>query len=165
MDDTRRPGEPFEEEEPLDLEPEPFEPEESFEFEVEEPAEAEKPEEPAPPKVEEPVPAPPPAERERVFAGTGVRWGFMFGILLTVAVIVLAAQNTQSVRVSWLVWDWRAPLVVIILAAALAAAIIDELVGLMWRRRRRRVLTEKEELRRLRDRSRAEQGSGSHRPE
>lgn len=137
-----------------------------------EPGEAEKepPEEPADsePTVEEAPPLEPlepePAEAElpaapaepephRIFAGTGISWAFIFGTLVTVAIIVLAVQNTDRVPVKLYFWDLEAPLIIIMLVAALAAIVVDELIGLVIRRRRRRVLAEREELKRLRARS------------
>ncbi len=89
-------------------------------------------------------------ETERVYAGTGFRWGLAGGIVLTVAVIILAWQNVQTVDVNYLAWTVEAPLVAVILATAVVTVIIDELIGLIWRRRKRKILAEKEELRRLR---------------
>ncbi len=85
--------------------------------------------------------------RERVFAGTGVFWGLIVGVLFAAAVIVLAAQNAGSVRVRWLVWDFSAPLAAVILGAALVAVVVDQLASLYVRRRRRRALAELDRLR------------------
>ncbi|MDP8959180.1 MAG: LapA family protein [Actinomycetota bacterium] len=93
------------------------------------------------------------AERERVFVGTGLFWGFIGLLLFAVAVVVLAAQNPQPVEFQWLRWEIRTPLVVIILATALVAIVLAELTGLAWRRRRRRILGERAELRQLRSQS------------
>jgi uncharacterized integral membrane protein len=95
---------------------------------------------------EAPAPPSPVPTRER----TGFRWGLFFGLLLIGAIAVLAAQNTQTVRLRILGWDGNAPLIVIMLFTAVIAVVIDELIGVMWRIRRRRLLAEREELRRLR---------------
>lgn len=103
----------------------------------------------------EPEPAAPgkrpaPDAGEKVFVTGGVPWGVIIGLILLALVIVLAFQNTQHVRMHFLTWSVRAPLVVVILGSIGAAVILDEIAGLVWRRRRRRRLAEKEELRRLR---------------
>lgn len=64
-----------------------------------------------------------------------------FGIVL-VLLIIFIAQNTQSVRVSFLGWSGQAPLAVVLLAAVagaiLASAIAGTLRILQLRRRVRR---------------------------
>jgi uncharacterized integral membrane protein len=89
---------------------------------------------------------PPGPRRDR----TGVRWSLIAGLILIAAVTILAAQNTQNVRLNYLGWTGRAPLVAIILATVFIAVLIDEAVGFFWRRRRRRMVAEREELKRLR---------------
>ncbi len=126
-------------------------------FELEEPIEPEPTgeAEPAAPVVEEEPPeveAPAEVER-RVFAGTGISWAFIFGTLVTVAIIVLAVQNTDPVPIQLYFWKMEAPLIIVMLVTALAAIVIDEMIGLIIRRRKRRILGEREELRRLRAQS------------
>ena len=109
-----------------------------------------------PPKVEpakaEPVSLPEP-EQHRVFAGTGISWAFILGVILTVAIIVLAVQNTDTVPVTLYFWETTAPLIIVMVVAALAAILIDEMIGLVIRRRKRKVLAELEELKQLRARA------------
>lgn len=88
--------------------------------------------------------------RERIFVGTGLFWGFIVVLLLAVAVVILAAQNTRPVRFEWLWYQISTPLVVVILVTALVSVVFAELIGVAWRRRRRTMLSEREELRRLR---------------
>jgi uncharacterized integral membrane protein len=90
------------------------------------------------------------AEPERVFVGTGLFWGLIFGVILALAVIILAAQNTDTVTISFLAWEFSTPLIVLILGALLIGVIVDELLGLVYRKRRRRTLRERDELKRLR---------------
>jgi uncharacterized integral membrane protein len=97
-----------------------------------------------------PVPAPTRVEVHRVFVGTGLFWGLVVGALLTVIVIILAAQNTQQVTVKFLPFEIGTPLIVVLLASLLIGVILDEIIGWAYRARRRRTLTEKEELKRLR---------------
>lgn len=91
------------------------------------------------------------AVRERVFVGTGLFWGLIVGVALALVVIVLAAQNTGTITVSFLGWDFSTPLIVLILAALLIGVVVDELFGLVYRKRRRRTLRERDELMRTRD--------------
>ena len=97
-----------------------------------------------------PVPAPARVEVHRVFVGTGLFWGLMLGALLTVIVIILAAQNTQQITLKFLPFEIGTPLIVVLLAALLVGVVLDEIIGWAYRARRRRTLTEKEELKRLR---------------
>ena len=67
-----------------------------------------------------------------------VSFTFVCGVVVALAVIILAAQNTAHARFHFLWWHASSPLVVIILGAALAGVVLDELVGAVWRVRRRR---------------------------
>ena len=84
------------------------------------------------------------------FSGTGVYAGTIAIIVVTAGLVVLVAQNTQTVTVRWLGLEWTTPLVALLLGAMLAAVILDEVIGALWRRRRRRVIAERHELTRRR---------------
>lgn len=78
--------------------------------------------------------------------GTGVYAGFV-GLLAVVAgIVVLAAQNTESVTVRWLGLEWNAPLIAVLLATMLIAVVLDEVIGVIWRSRRRRIRADRLEL-------------------
>jgi len=102
-------------------------------------------ESPEPDEGQEPTRPPTPA-----YKGTGMRWSYLFGAVLTIAIIILAGQNTESVEFEFLTWNITAPLAAVILATAFIAVVIDELIGVIWRFRRRRQLREKAELDELR---------------
>jgi len=87
--------------------------------------------------------------KERVFVGTGLFWGLVVGVLLAVAVIILAAQNTTSTTITFLAWDFSTPLIVVILGTLLVGVIFDEMFGLVYRSRRRRTLAERDQLKRI----------------
>ncbi len=87
---------------------------------------------------------------QRVFVGTGLFWGLIVGFVLALAVVILAAQNTATVTISFLAWDFSTPLIVVILGSLLIGVVLDELFGLVHRSRRRRILRDREELKRLR---------------
>jgi uncharacterized integral membrane protein len=80
---------------------------------------------------------------ERVFVGTGLFWGLIVGIVLAVAVIVLAAQNTDRAAIAFLGWDFSTPLIAMILASLVVGVIFDELFGLVYRARRRKTLSDR----------------------
>ena len=88
----------------------------------------------------------------RTFVGTGFYWPAMAGTLLSIVILVLIFQNTDSVKLEWLWFDIEAPLVVIVLVTALTTGLLTELFGWLWRRRRRRMLTDRAELRDLKRR-------------
>lgn len=88
--------------------------------------------------------------QDRVFVGTGLFWGLIVGVVLAVAVIILAAQNTETATISFLGWDFSTPLIVLILGSLLIGIVLDELFGLVYRRRRRRTLRDEDQLKRLR---------------
>lgn len=90
------------------------------------------------------------AEPERVFVGTGLFWGLIVGVILALGVVILAAQNTGTVTISFLAWEFSTPLIGLILGSLLIGIVLDELFGLVYRKRRRRTMREREELKRLR---------------
>lgn len=94
-------------------------------------------------------------ETRTVYKGSGIRWGFVAGLVLAVLLVILVFQNTDPVQFRFLIWDIETPLAALLIATAVLAAVADELVGLVVRARRRRRLEEKEELKRLRERSEA----------
>jgi uncharacterized integral membrane protein len=77
-------------------------------------------------------------------------WGLIVGVVLAAAVVILAAQNTDTSTISFLAWDLSTPLVVLIMGAFLTGIVLDELFGLVYRKRRRRTLSDRDELQRLR---------------
>lgn len=101
------------------------------------------------PDAAESVAVPEPTQ-DRVFAGTGISWAFIFGATLTAAIIILAVQNTDSVPVKFFFWETEAPLIIVMLVTALVVILIDEMIGLVIRRRKRKMLAEREELKRFR---------------
>jgi uncharacterized integral membrane protein len=126
------------------------------EFTLVEPVDVEKAPEPLEgdePAVSTDTEKPPQPEPHRVFAGTGISWAFIFGAILTAAIIILAVQNTDPVPVKLYFWETEAPLIIVMLVTALVVVLIDEMIGLIIRRRKRRVLAEREELKRLRARA------------
>ena len=89
------------------------------------------------------------ATKERVFVGTGLFWGLIIGVVLAIGVLILAAQNTGSITVTFMAWDFSTPLIVLILGAILIGVVFDELFGLFYRTRRRRTQRDRDHLHRL----------------
>ncbi len=87
--------------------------------------------------------------KERVFVGTGLFWGLIIGLVLALGVLVLVAQNTDSIVVTFMAWDFSTPLIVLILGALLVGVVFDELFGLLYRTRRRRTQRDQDHLERL----------------
>ena len=104
---------------------------------------------PAPPIPQTEVKPTPKVQKERVFVGTGLFWGLGVGVLLAVAMLVLAAQNTASTTISFLGWEFSTPLIVVILGTLLVGIIFDELFGLVYRARRRRAMGDRDQLDRI----------------
>jgi uncharacterized integral membrane protein len=87
--------------------------------------------------------------KERVFVGTGLFWGLIIGVVLAIGVLILAAQNTASITVTFMAWDFSTPLIVLILGAILIGVVFAELFGLFYRAGRRRTQRDRDHLDRL----------------
>lgn len=97
--------------------------------------------------------APPsaPAPVEEIHAGSPIPWRVALVLLIGAAVVVFSVQNTQSVEMRFLGWDWDMPLVIVILVTIVVSVLADEVIGGIVRRRRVKRRRERDELRRLRD--------------
>jgi uncharacterized integral membrane protein len=63
--------------------------------------------------------------------------GVVFGVIVTVAVAALIAQNTNDVSVHWLMLDGQQPLWVVLAITAFAGVVLAKLFGFVWRHRDR----------------------------
>jgi uncharacterized integral membrane protein len=86
--------------------------------------------------------------------GLGLWWTFAAALVVGVAIIIAIAQNSDTVRVHYIVWDSRVSLIVVVLTTALVAILLDQAGGLIWRRRRRARIARHNELEQLRDEQR-----------
>src|SRR5689334_15362030 len=84
------------------------------------------------------------------YKGTGVWPQVVAGIVLAVAIVIFIAQNTHAIHMKFLWVHFRTSPAVLTLGTAVATLIVAVALGAALRRRRRRVLTEREELARLR---------------
>ena len=103
----------------------------------------------APPTTMPDTESTPRGARERVFVGTGLFWGLVAGLLLAVAVVILAAQNTDSMTIAFLGWEFSTPLIVVVLGTLLVGVVLDEVFGLVYRARRRRIMGDRDRLERI----------------
>lgn len=90
----------------------------------------------------------PSAEPSRT--GSDFSWSLAVFLLIGLAFVVFAVQNTIDVPVKFITWDFTVSLPLLLVVTALIAVIADEVVGLIRRRRRRTRLAEREELKRYR---------------
>lgn len=88
---------------------------------------------------------------EKIYSGTGVYVGLLAVLVTLSALVILAAQNTDLVNFSFLMWNLEYPLVAIILATIGSTIVLDEATGFIWRGRRRRVKADRMELKALRE--------------
>lgn len=65
------------------------------------------------------------------------RVGILIGTIITVAVVLLIAQNGESAQLDWLAFHFRAPLWIMLILTAGAGGVVWELVKAMWRRGRK----------------------------
>lgn len=94
------------------------------------------------------------------YRGTGFYLGLVAILLFALALLVLAAQNTQEVDVTFFGFVFTVPLFAVAIGAAILVVVLDELIGLVWRRQKRIRLEERAELDRLRAEARpAEEGA------
>ena len=85
--------------------------------------------------------------------GSGIAWGVILLFVGIGLVVIFAVQNTTTAPVQFLWLDGEYPLSIVILTTAVVAFLLGELLALVYRKRRRRRISEKEELRRLREES------------
>ena len=81
----------------------------------------------------EPPPAPsepPPQESALKFTRTAaVWWALAVGLLILIVLLVFIAQNTDSITIHFLSWQWSSPLGIALLLAAVDGALIAVLAS------------------------------------
>lgn len=88
----------------------------------------------------------------------GLWWTFGAALVAVGAAIIAIAQNSQQVRLHYIVWEAHVSLIVVVLTTALLAVLLDEAGGLIWRRRKRSRLGRRDELALLRSESQQHDG-------
>ena len=89
----------------------------------------------------------------RQFRGTGVYWTLIPTLVVAVLIVIGIIQNSQGVRLRYLVWTGSLSLAVALLTTITLTVALTTLVGVIWRRRRRHQLGDAVELRELRGRT------------
>jgi uncharacterized integral membrane protein len=95
-----------------------------------------------------------------VYRGSGLVWSLVGALVAAAVILIFIAQNTHRVALEFLWFDFTTPLAVVVLAVALLAVVFDEITGVMYRNQRRQLLTDREELERLRKRQRRTAATG-----
>jgi uncharacterized integral membrane protein len=85
-----------------------------------------------------------------VYRGSGFYVSLVVILLISVALLIFAVQNTREVAMEFLGFDFSIPLFAVVIGAGLVTAVLDQLIGLVWRRQRRHRLAERRELNELR---------------
>ncbi|MEP7202818.1 MAG: LapA family protein [Ilumatobacteraceae bacterium] len=65
------------------------------------------------------------------------RAGLIFGTIVTIAAVLLIAQNGESAQLDWIAFHFRMPLWILLILTAAAGAIVWELIKVGWRHGRR----------------------------
>ena len=65
-------------------------------------------------------------------------WRLVSALTLFGLVVIFALQNTSSVDVTFLFWDFGIPLIVIIVATMAASVVLGDLLDWWWRRRKKK---------------------------
>jgi uncharacterized integral membrane protein len=68
---------------------------------------------------------------------TGAKVRIAIAVVAGIALLVFILSNTESAQVSWLGWEFDAPLWIMLLGAALLGALTMQAVGWFVRRNRR----------------------------
>lgn len=77
-----------------------------------------------------PAPNPPPPASAVKFTRAGALWSALIvGFLVLIVLLIFIAQNTESVILHFLGWEWSLPLGVSMLAAAVLGGLITVLAG------------------------------------
>ena len=76
------------------------------------------------------LPTQPPKDAAVRFTRTAAAWWFLaLGLLILIVLLVFIAQNTDSITIHFLAWQWSSPLGVAFLLAAVGGALITLAAG------------------------------------
>ena len=71
-----------------------------------------------------------------------IPWRLVAALVLLGLIVTFALQNTKSVDVNLLFWDFGIPLIVVITATMVISVLFGDIIGWWWRRRKRRLSQE-----------------------
>ncbi len=74
--------------------------------------------------------------------GVAIPWRLVTALVLFGLIVTFALQNTKSVDVNFLFWDFGIPLIVVITATMVISVLFGDIIGWWWRRRKRRLSQE-----------------------
>ncbi|HME47383.1 LapA family protein [Mycobacterium sp.] len=87
------------------------------------------PEQPSTPAEAAPVPAPPAKSAVPFTRVAAAWWALAVGLLILIVLLVFIAQNTDSITIRFLAWQWSSPKGISFLMAAVGGALITVLAG------------------------------------
>ena len=65
-------------------------------------------------------------------------WRLVSALVVFGIIVVFALQNTQSVDVNFLFWDFSIPLIVVITATMVLSVVFGDMIDWWWRRRKKK---------------------------
>lgn len=70
--------------------------------------------------------------------GVAFPWRLVAALILFGLIVIFALQNTASVDVNFLFWDFGIPLIVVIVATMVVSVIFGDMIDWWWRRRKKK---------------------------
>lgn len=64
-------------------------------------------------------------------------WRLVTALAVFGIIVIFALQNTESVDVKFLLWDFGIPLIVVITATMVLSVVFGDMIDWWWRRRKR----------------------------
>jgi len=65
-------------------------------------------------------------------------WRLVSALVVFGIIVIFALQNTQSVDVNFLFWDFSIPLIVLITATMVLSVVFGDMIDWWWRRRKKK---------------------------
>ena len=70
--------------------------------------------------------------------GIAFPWRLVTALALFGLILVFALQNTESVDINFLFWDFGIPLIVVIVGTMVVSVVLGDLIDWWWRRRKKK---------------------------
>ncbi len=70
--------------------------------------------------------------------GIAFPWRLVAALVLFGLIVLFALQNTESVDVNFLFWDFGIPLIVVIVATMAVSVVFGDMIDWWWRRRKKK---------------------------
>lgn len=67
----------------------------------------------------------------------GFPWRLVTALIVFGVIVLFAFQNTASIDVNFILWDFRVPLIVLITATMVLSVVFGDMVDWWWKRRKR----------------------------